>query len=39
VQKRLSHNVTVQLPLEEIVHAHELIEQGALLGNLVLALA
>ena len=38
-QNRLSHNVALQLPLEEIVQAHELIERGALLGNLVLALA
>jgi len=39
VQDRLSHNVAEQLPLEEIVRAHELIERGGLLGNLVLAVA
>lgn len=38
-QDRLSHNVAEQLPLEEIVRAHERIEQGDLLGNLVLKLA
>ena len=39
VQDRLSHNVTVRLPLEEVIQAHELIEQGGLLGNLVLAVS
>jgi NADPH2:quinone reductase len=38
-QDRLSHNVTEQLPLEEVVRGHELIEQGRLMGNLVLQLA
>ena len=38
-QNRLSHNVAKQLPLEDIVQAHELIEEGSLLGNLVLAVA
>jgi len=33
---RLDHNIAMRLPLEEIVQAHELIEQGRLLGNLVL---
>jgi NADPH2:quinone reductase len=33
---RLSHNIAMRLPLEEIVQAHELIEQGGLRGNLVL---
>ncbi len=37
-QDRLRHNVVEQLPLEQIVQAHELIEQGSLLGNLVLTL-
>ena len=37
-ENRLSHNVAMQLPLEEIVQAHELIEQGSVQGNLVLAL-
>lgn len=36
---RLVHNVSKQLPLDEIVRAHELIEQGNLMGNLVLAVA
>lgn len=37
-ENRLTHNVAVRLPLEEIVQGHELIEQGGLRGNLVLEL-
>jgi len=37
-EDRLSHNIAAQLPLAEIVQAHERIEQGSVQGNLVLAL-
>lgn len=33
---RLSHNVAVQLPLEDIVQAHEIVERGTAFGNVVL---
>ena len=32
----LQHNIAQRLPLDEIVSAHELVEQGQLTGNLVL---
>ena len=33
---RLMHNVAVRLPLESIVQAHEIVEQGSAVGNVVL---
>jgi NADPH2:quinone reductase len=35
----LQHNVAKRMPLDEIASAHELVEQGKLAGNLVLAVA
>ena len=35
----LVHNIARRLPLEDIAHAHELVEQGSLSGNLVLQIA
>jgi NADPH2:quinone reductase len=37
-QKRLIHNVALTLPLGEIVRAHEAVEQGKTLGNVVVTL-
>jgi NADPH:quinone reductase len=37
-QKRLIHNVALTLPLGEIVRAHEAVEQGKALGNVVVTL-
>jgi NADPH:quinone reductase len=33
----LLHNIDVRLPLERIAHAHDLVEQGRSIGNVVLA--
>jgi len=33
----LQHNIAARMPLDEIAAAHELVEQGTLAGNLVLA--
>ena len=35
----LQHNIAARMPLDEIAKAHELVEQGKLAGNLVLAVA
>jgi NADPH2:quinone reductase len=35
----LQHNIAARMPLDEIAAAHELVEQGRLAGNLVLAVA
>ena len=35
----LIHNVAERLPLERIVEAHEMVEQGRVVGNVVLSLA
>ena len=32
----LVHNIAERLPLEQIAHAHELVEQGRSIGNVVL---
>lgn len=32
----LTHNIAVRLPLEKIADAHELVEQGRSVGNVVL---
>ena len=37
--KRLIHNVALTLPLGEIVRAHEAVEQGKTLGNVVVTLS
>lgn len=37
-QKRLIHNVALSLPLADIVQAHEAVEQGGALGNVVVTL-
>jgi NADPH2:quinone reductase len=37
-EKRLIHNVALALPLSDIAHAHELVEQGKQAGNVVVAL-
>jgi len=37
-EKRLIHNVALTLPLSEIVQAHEAVEQGKALGNVVVML-
>lgn len=37
-QGRLIHNIAERLPLSRIVEAHERVESGRLMGNLVLAL-
>jgi NADPH2:quinone reductase len=34
----LVHNVAERLPLEQIAQAHELVEQGRAVGNVVLAI-
>ena len=34
--RRLTHNVALRLPLSRIVEAHEAVERGAALGNVVL---
>lgn len=36
VAKRLAHNIAARLPLERIAEAHELVEQGRAVGNVVL---
>jgi NADPH2:quinone reductase len=36
--KRLVHNVALTLPLDDIVRAHEAIEQGRTLGNVVVTM-
>ena len=33
----LQHNIAARMPLNDIAAAHELVEQGTLAGNLVLA--
>lgn len=35
-EKRLLHNIATRLPLERIAEAHELVEQGRAVGNVVL---
>jgi NADPH2:quinone reductase len=34
--KRLSHNIAARLPLTQIAEAHELVEKGKVMGNIVL---
>ncbi len=36
---RLQHPVALRLPLEEIARAHDLVEQGSIMGNVVLEIA
>jgi NADPH2:quinone reductase len=38
-QERLKHNVSERLPLARIAEAHELVEGGRTLGNVVIAIA
>lgn len=35
---RLKHNIALTLPLEKVIEAHESVEQGKALGNVVIAL-
>ncbi len=35
-ENRLIHNIAARLPLEQIAEAHELVEQGRAIGNVVL---
>ncbi len=35
-ERRLTHNIAARLPLERIAQAHELVEQGRAVGNVVL---
>jgi NADPH:quinone reductase-like Zn-dependent oxidoreductase len=35
----LQHNIAARMSLDEVAAAHELVEQGKLAGNLVLAVA
>jgi NADPH2:quinone reductase len=37
-QKRLIHNVALSLPLNDIVRAHEAVEQGKIAGNVVVTM-
>jgi NADPH2:quinone reductase len=39
VAGRLTHNIGARLPLERIAEAHELIEHGGVVGNVILAVA
>ncbi|MDB5861282.1 MAG: NADPH:quinone oxidoreductase [Ramlibacter sp.] len=36
---RLRHTIALRLPLDQVVRAHEAVEQGAMLGNVVLQVA
>jgi NADPH2:quinone reductase len=36
-RRALQHNIAARLPLAEIVKAHELVEQGSAIGNVVLS--
>jgi NADPH:quinone reductase len=35
-ENRLLHNITVRLPLTKIAEAHNLVEQGRVIGNVIL---
>ena len=35
-KNRLSHNIAARLPLEQIAEAHDLVERGGVIGNVVL---
>lgn len=35
-ERRLTHNIAARLPLERIAEAHELVEQGRAVGNVIL---
>ncbi len=35
-ENRLRHNIAARLPLERVVDAHEMVEQGRVMGNVVL---
>lgn len=37
-QGKLRHNIAARLPLENIVQAHEMVEQGKVAGNVVISL-
>ena len=37
--KMLTHNIAARLPLQEIVTAHELVERGQVMGNVVLSVS
>jgi NADPH2:quinone reductase len=39
VAGRLTHNIGARLPLERIAEAHELIERGRVVGNVILQVA
>ncbi|HJS02393.1 MAG TPA: NADPH:quinone reductase [Variovorax sp.] len=38
-ENRLRHTIARSLPLEQIVHAHELLERGEVIGNVVMVIA
>jgi NADPH2:quinone reductase len=38
-QNRLRHTIALSLPLEQTAQAHDLLEQGEVIGNVVLAIA
>ena len=35
-ENRLSHNIAARLPLEKIAEAHDMVEEGRAIGNVVL---
>ena len=35
-ENRLQHNIALRLPLARIADAHELVEEGRVIGNVVL---
>jgi NADPH2:quinone reductase len=37
-QNQLRHNIAARLPLEQIAEAHELVENGRAMGNVVLGI-
>jgi len=38
-RKLLAHNIAVRLPLDRVAEAHELVEQGRVIGNVVVEIA